>query len=231
MPSTGSSKRIRRKPEDAEREILDAAEEFLHDNDFRDLTIDEVMQRTGMRRSAFYNYFTDRYGLMLGLMGRIEKEMMEASRLWLDESDDPVQSLTIALDAAIQVWARHGHVLRAVHEASFHDAEVQRYYRDGLVQDFIDAIAERLRAENRAGRTAIPNPKEVAHSLAMLNAAVLAERLGRATGERPRTVSKTLQYVWLRTIYGQVPDAAGTARRPRAARQRPPARPVASIDC
>ena len=46
-------KRIRRKPEHAEREILDTAEEFLRDDDFRELTVDEVMAPTGMVRSAF----------------------------------------------------------------------------------------------------------------------------------------------------------------------------------
>ena len=45
-------KRIRRKPEQAEREILDTAEEFLRDHDFRELTIDEVMAATGMVRSG-----------------------------------------------------------------------------------------------------------------------------------------------------------------------------------
>ena len=50
----------------------------------------------------------------------------------------------------------------------------------------------------------------------MLNATVLAERLGRTPAERPRAVSKTLQYVWLHTIYGQVPQAAGPAGARRA---------------
>jgi AcrR family transcriptional regulator len=50
-------RRIRRKPQDAEREILEAAELFLRDHDFRDLTVEAVMAGTGMRRSAFYNYF------------------------------------------------------------------------------------------------------------------------------------------------------------------------------
>lgn len=213
MSSTGTSRRVRRKPQDAEREILDAAEEFLQQNDFRNLTIDEVMQRTGMRRSAFYNYFPDRYGLIMSLVGRIEEEMMEASKLWLDKSDNPIESLTAALESAIQVWARHGRVLRALHEASFHDDQVQRYYRDGLVQNFIDAIAKRLRAEKRAGRTAIRNPNEVAHSLAVLNAAVLADSLGTKSGELPRAVPEALQHIWLHTIYGQLPGAAGPGER------------------
>lgn len=50
--SSPKPKRIRRKPEQAEREILDTAEGFLRDHDFRELTIDEVMARTGMVRSA-----------------------------------------------------------------------------------------------------------------------------------------------------------------------------------
>ena len=135
---------------------------------------------------AFYNYFDSRYDLVLRLVQGIEAEMMEASRLWFDDaSDDPVATLKSALDAAIAVWVRHGHVLHALHQASYHDAEVERYYRGGLVEPFIDAVAQRLRAEKRAGRTSIPSPNDMAHALITLNINVLSERLGRVAGRAP----------------------------------------------
>ena len=59
-------KRRRRSPESAEREILDAAESFLRERPFRDLTVDEVMARTTLSRPSFYVYFRDRHHLRCG---------------------------------------------------------------------------------------------------------------------------------------------------------------------
>jgi len=202
-PSAPTRKRIRRKPEDAEREILEAAEAFLQTNDFRDLAVDELMTRTGMVRSTFYNYFADRNALIVRLMRDIEAEMMEAVRPWLEQSGDPLQALRAGLEQVVQIYARHGHLLRAVHEASYHDREVERYYRE-VIDDFVEVVAELLRRENRAGRTSVPNPRDIAHALLMMNSNVLVERLGRSPADKPRAVAKTLYYIWERAIYGSV---------------------------
>ena len=47
-----AKRRIRRKPEDAEREILDAAEALLKEIRFRDLTVDAVAAAANMRDSG-----------------------------------------------------------------------------------------------------------------------------------------------------------------------------------
>ena len=122
---------------DAEREILDATEAFLQNNDFRDLTVDGVMAATGMKRSAFYNYFADRNVLILRLLQDIEAEMMQAISPWLERSGDPETALRTGLEQVAQIYGLHGHLLRAIHEASFHDDEVERAYRQ-VVDDFVE---------------------------------------------------------------------------------------------
>jgi TetR/AcrR family transcriptional regulator, ethionamide resistance regulator len=196
-------KRIRRRPEVAEAEILDAASELLADSDFRDLTVGAVMERTGMKRAAFYNYFDDRNDLVMRLLGRIEDEMMGASSVWLEDQAGGPARLREALKKAIGVYARHGHVLRAAHEAAFHDEAAERHYRYTLVQAFIDAVARRIRAENHADRAAVPDPEEVARALVLMNATVLAERLGRPPKDRPESVIKAISLMWTRVIYGR----------------------------
>jgi len=47
------ARRRRRTPEAAEREIIDAAEAFLREQPFRELTVDEVMRRTDPSRPSF----------------------------------------------------------------------------------------------------------------------------------------------------------------------------------
>ena len=48
---------MRRAPEAAESEILSAAENFLREFPVRDLTVDNLMARTGLSRASFYGYF------------------------------------------------------------------------------------------------------------------------------------------------------------------------------
>ena len=197
-----TARRIRRKPEDAEQEIFEAARAFLEQNDFRDLTVRKLMQLTGMQRSAFYSYFEDRYAVVVGLMQQLEVEFAESSRVWFDASEDLEMSLARALEAGARVWARQGAVLRALHEASYHDHEIQRYYREGLVQGFIDGVERKLRAENEAGRATVPSPKSIAEGLVLLNIQVYLERIACAPGaEDPREVAETVQYIWIQAIY------------------------------
>lgn len=202
-------RRIRRRPEDAEREILDAAEAFLQDHDFRDLTVDAVMSGTGMQRSGFYNYFADRNELVMRLIERIAVEMMDVARPWLDEDGDPRATLGAGLDQVVDIYAQHGRLLRAVHEASYHDHEVERYYRALLIDSFVDAVGRRLRRERRAGRSQVRNPDDIAHALLTLNVNVLVERLGRSPADSPGAVARTLRYMWEQAVYGRVPDELG----------------------
>lgn len=201
-------RRQRRRPEAGEREILDAAEKVLRERDFRDLTIDQVMSRTGMVRSAFYNYFGNRNELVLRLLQRVEAEMMSVSQAWLEESpDDPAGRIRDALEQVAEIYAQHGHLLRAVHEASYHDHEVESYYRQGFLENFADAVAARLHAEKAAGRTSVDDPEQIASALLLLNAELFAERLGCATGgvDSPPAVAQTLSEIWVRTIYLKAP--------------------------
>jgi AcrR family transcriptional regulator len=202
-PKVPKHLRVRRKPEDGEREILDAAEEALGELNFRDLTVDGVMSRTGMVRSAFYNYFESRNELAMRLLQRIEAEMMAASATWLEQPlDDPIAGIDAGLLEVAETYARHGRVLRAIHEASYHDREVELYYREGLIQNFIDAVAARIRAENEAGRADVEDPDAVARALLILNSNLFVERLGGGPdSDSPAAVAATLALIWRRTIY------------------------------
>ena len=61
-----------RKAERTRKAILDAALKFLWSNPFRDLTIAELMEQTGVSRSVFYQYFGDLHDLMENLLSDLE---------------------------------------------------------------------------------------------------------------------------------------------------------------
>lgn len=195
--------RVRRKPEDGEREILDAAEKLLEEHDFRDLTVDRVMRETGMVRSAFYNYFENSSELVMRLLQRIEAEMMAVSEAWLgDSGGDMSAGIDEGLLGVARIYAEHGRVMRAIHEASYHDREVERFYRYGLIENFIIAVAARLRAEVAAGRAQLDDPEAIARALLLLNTNLFVDRLGTARrSDPPEAVAATLALIWRRTIY------------------------------
>lgn len=195
-------KRVRRRPEDAEREILDAAEDFLQDHDFRELSVDELMRRTGMVRSTFYHYFPDRGAVIARLLEPIRDEMLTAATGWLEGLDDePTRALARTLRRVAEAWAAHAHLLRAANEAAHYDPDVERLYLAMAVEDFAKPIAALLRRERRAGRTAVSNPEEVARALMLMNVNVFAERLGRRPPDSPAAVARTLTQIWAGTIY------------------------------
>ena len=205
LTSMTPKRRIRRKPEDAEREILDAAEELLKVIRFRDLTVDAVAAAANMRRSNFYNYFKDRNELVMRLVDRIAGEMFAATRNWLEnENPDRVAALRQGLRDVVRIWSRHADVLAAMDEASYHDEVAQRYFRGGVVQEYIDQIAKLIRLEKRRGLTTVANPNEVARALILLNVNYMTERIS-IDNARPDAVASVLTAIWMATLY---PDAA-----------------------
>ena len=98
-------------------------------------------------------------------------------------------------------------MVRAIHEASYHDREVEGYHRDGVIEDFIHAAAARLRAERRARRTGIRQTEELARALVLMNVNEFFERLGQWGSDKPAAVARTLPDIWLQAIYGELPNA------------------------
>jgi len=70
-----TEQRRRRSPEEAKAEILNAAYEFLAETDHQDLTVDIVMQRTGMTRSSFYHYFSGINEVVVSMLDRFEEDV------------------------------------------------------------------------------------------------------------------------------------------------------------
>jgi AcrR family transcriptional regulator len=199
-------RRIRRLPDEARREILDASEALLVERPFRELNVDDVMARTGMTRSSFYHYFRSLDEVAIALMRRVQGEMMEAAEPWLQASSegDPALAAERGIRATAEIFARHGLVLAAIHEASFHYEAVQRAWRDGVLGDWIRAVAAQLRVQRERGLTRVADPEEIARALLLMNTAVFVERLGKRRADPPAAVAETLAEIWIGALY---PDA------------------------
>lgn len=201
--SARSTRRRRPKhdPKESEREILDAAEQLLRERPFRDINVEEVMRRTGLKRPAFYAHFRDRHDLALRVVQRIGQELFAMSDRWL-QGDDPVHDARAALEGLASVYVQHGPVLRALADAAATDERVDRAYR-GMVEDLTAATARHIRAEQARGRIGpLPDVEETARALNWLDERYLSESLGRAPQADPEIVVEVLYRIWMATLYG-----------------------------
>ncbi|MDX8237693.1 TetR/AcrR family transcriptional regulator [Acinetobacter pittii] len=198
---TTSRRRPKHDPKESEREILEAAEQFLSEHHFRDLNIDEVMRRTGLKRPAFYVHFRDKNDLTLRLVQNISKELFDIADRWLAGTNHQ-EDLRRALVDSVNVYVEHGRLLRAFVEAASGDERVDRVYR-GLIQDFITAAAQHIKAEQLAGKIKKDvEVEETAKALIWLEERYLSETFGHASQIQPEIVIQVLQNIWISTLYG-----------------------------
>src|SRR6059058_4569756 len=61
----------RRRRNEAREQILQVARRELKTRPFRELSVDELMQATGLSRTAFYRYFPDREAVLLDLLEEV----------------------------------------------------------------------------------------------------------------------------------------------------------------
>ncbi|HMA48021.1 MAG TPA: TetR/AcrR family transcriptional regulator [Frankiaceae bacterium] len=197
--------RQRRRPEEAEREILDAAEALLREGAVRTPAVAEVMARTGLGRSSFYVYFRDVPDLLYRLSERVEGELFAVARAWLAGDGDPVADARRSLAGVVAVYLRHGPLLCAIKAAAGGDPQVERRLRAGPVEHFVGAVAGRIEDEAARGRIPRPVPRDVARALVLMNEAYLLDTLGRVPPEDPGQVVAALHFVWTRALYGHDP--------------------------
>ena len=196
-----SIKRRRRRPEEAEGEILAAAERFLRKRPFRDLQVADLMDETGLRRSSFYHYFRDRHDVVVRLVEKLAGELSPMNEMWFRDDADPAASLRAGYQGVGEFWSRHGPVLRAIAEAAIHDRKVEKAHR-ALVDRITQGTAERIRADVARGRTAKLDAAATARALILMSEHFLNEQLGRPGRRDWRPAIETLTRIWLRTLYG-----------------------------
>ncbi|EPF69512.1 hypothetical protein GCM10025882_18310 [Acinetobacter gyllenbergii] len=197
---TTSRRRPKHDPKESEREILKAAEQFLNEHHFRDLNIDEVMRRTGLKRPAFYVHFRDKHDLTLRLVENIARELFNITERWL-AGNNLQDDLERALVDSINVYVQHGRLLRAFVEAASGDERVDSVYRT-IIQDFIKAAAQHIRAEQLAGNIKKNlDIDETAKALIWLEERYLSEAFGRSSHVEPEVVISVLRNIWTSTLY------------------------------
>src|ERR671918_2824127 len=193
--------RRRRRPQEAEREILDAARGLLAQRPSHKVTVGAIMAETTLSRKSFYVYFRDRYELLTRLVEPLgaERDAIVAE-LWR-EGADMATGGRAALLALAALYAGQGPLLRALAEASSQDREAKRAWREFL-EPVIAGHAEKIREEIERGRIAGVDPEPTARALIGMNLQFFFDQL--VDNPRPdlEATADTLLTIWQRTLYG-----------------------------
>ena len=199
--------RHRERRELSRRRILDAARELLEDRPWSQVGIEDVTQRAQLTRTAFYRHFDDRQTLLLALLDDVGVSLDQIADPWERGDGDPREDLRRALRELVDVFHRHGRLLRAIADAATQDPEVAQLYAD-LGSRFSASAAARIEVEVAAGRSEVTDPSEVGSALVWMNERYLLDRFGQAPLGDPDRAADALIDVWLRTVYGRGPGDA-----------------------
>lgn len=194
--------RRRRRPEDAEREILEAADALLRERPLHAVTVDEIMRRTTLSRKSFYVYFHDRYELLRRLVAPLRKELDRANAHALERDDGRATFMAVAT-----ILRDDGMLLRALSEAAHYDAQAERLWRS-FNEPVIARFAARIHADvsRGSGPPSSPSPEELARALVGMNLYSFFDRVVGHPDVDLEAVIEPLYQVWMRAL---APPRAG----------------------
>ena len=188
-----------------EQAILEFAYEALRKESMRTISIDRLAKGAGLSRSSFYFYFESKWQVLSALLSSVTDDVFIASSMIFDrpEGISPEAAIEHAVSEVVDVWERHGHVLREVGDAAAAEPALQAQW-DRILGRFIDAAAAAIERDRAAG-VALDGPPARALAAALM---WMGERnLGLMTMRSANAIPvdeivETTTTVWLRTVFG-----------------------------
>jgi len=198
------SRRVRRSPESAKAEIIAAFEEALAEAGFHELTVDAVMQRTGMTRPSFYYYFSALDDLVLGLLERFEEDIRAVSDPWLEDTHgENYREATIeGLEGLAGVFQSHRRAAMALLQSAWANTDLYRAWQQRVIEHYIDRTTRIIERQIVLGRSRVEDPARLARALNLMTNAVFNDHILRDDPDDPAHMAKVVAGVWNTSIYG-----------------------------
>lgn len=186
--------------EETRRQILDAAQEFLRERSFRELSVDALMAGTGHTRTVFYRHFEDIPSMVLALIGEVGAELVDTAQEWARTDEVGPGVARARLAGFVDFHARNGPLIHAVAEAAHHDEIVEQAYRQ-MVEGFIALTADAI--QTRIDRDDLDplDAQQVARALVLMLNGYLIDVMGRGVSVEPDRVLETVWTIWTRTLF------------------------------
>jgi len=182
--------------------IVEAAFRFLWSHPFRDMTVNTLMSKTKVVRSAFYHYFRDLHELMEKLLITLENEILVGAQPWLFGSGDPVALLDASLAELVKTCYRRGPFLKAISDAAPTDHRLELAWLAFLGR-FDDAISARIAADQQIGIIDSFDPRPLAVALNRLDAYTFIQAFGQRPRGQPEPVRAAITRLWISSLYGE----------------------------
>ena len=190
----------RRRRAAIEQAILGATEVLLEDRAFRDLTVEDVMGRAGMTRTAFYRYFPDLQAVLLRQLLQVRDELGAAADLWLAGDADPTAGLLVASTALAVLFEDHGRLLLALADAAAGSPDVEVAWH-ATVQSFVEPVHRRIVELQRRGLAQVADAGQTAAALVWMTERYLLESFGRSRSVAVDVAADTLATIWRRALF------------------------------
>ena len=179
---------VRQTRQESRERIVAAATELVRKRSYAELTVDEVMREAGLGRTIFYRHFDDLGDLLHAR--RAARRSRSCSRRRAPRSQarpgDAPDAVRAALEPAVEVYQRHGPLLRACREAAAVDERIAAGY--AAMRERFDELAEQSLRERRRATAGTPTWRETARALNLMNETYLTRRLrpraARVAGDR-----------------------------------------------
>ena len=208
MSNTFASRRSanRRRRNEAREQILDVARRELKVKPFRELSVDELMQATGLSRTAFYRYFPDREAVLVDLLEEVWGALADARDV--EVATDGIASAA-SMAGLSELLSENRHVLKAIADAAPGDEDVEQAYRSFMHSYWIEDLTARIVSAQEQGLAAGLDPELAGEALGWMAERLVTQSLHRD----PDQVLDTIIAIVARCIF----SSSGTAGRASAA--------------
>jgi AcrR family transcriptional regulator len=184
----------RRRRSEAREQILDVARRELQIKPFRELGVDELMQATGLSRTAFYRYFPDREAVLVDLLEEVWGALADARDV---ETATEGMASASSMVGLTQLLSENRHVLKAIADAAPGDEDVEQAYRSFMHSYWIEDLTARIADAQGQGLATGLDPELAGEALGWM-----AERLVTQSLERdPHEVLDTIIAIVAKCIY------------------------------
>jgi AcrR family transcriptional regulator len=186
-----------------EADVLRATAALLAEGaSYANLGVERIATRAGISRTAFYFYFADKRDLLMRLASEAAEQLYREADTWWSGSGDGPAQIAEALGKIAALYRAHGPLVCAIVEVSTYDPEVGAVWR-GLVGRFVTASAERIEAEQAAGRADRGlDPAATAFALVWMTERSFHQMLVQEDPLPTDELVAALARVWSGAVYG-----------------------------
>src|SRR4051794_16611008 len=174
--------------------IVAAAEAALRERPFREVSVEDLMQAAGLARTQFYRHFDDLSDLVLTVTRGVFEDVLDHHERLVDIATLDAGTLRAAIAPAVEAFAEHGPLVRALSEAATHDAGVEQVFE--TAQRRYVALTERLVLRAAAEGAPITDSAQTARLLHLANLGYLIDAFGGAPKVDASVALDTIVEVW-----------------------------------